>query len=247
MAHLTDEEKLRYARHLALPDFGEEAQERLRSGSVLVIGAGGLGSPVALYLAAAGVGHIGIADGDCVDVSNLQRQVIHSSADVGRSKVKSAAEKMRALNPHVEVTEIGSFLTADNIGSTVSPYDFVVDATDSFRIKFLVNDTCVRLGKPYNHGAIWRYEGQTMTVVPGSPCYRCLFSSEPAEGAVAGPLGVVPGILGTIQATEAIKYLTGIGQLLTGTLLHFNALTLDFVKITVPLSASCPCHHDHAM
>lgn len=245
MAHLTNEEKLRYARHIALPDFGEEAQERLKCGSVLVIGAGGLGSPVALYLAAAGVGRIGIADGDAVDVSNLQRQVIHSSADVGRSKVKSATEKMRALNPHVKIDGIDSFVTADNIESIVSGYDFIIDATDSFRIKFLINDTCVRLGKPYSHGAIWRYEGQTMTVLPDTPCYRCLFSSEPVAGPVAGPLGVVPGILGTLQATEAIKYLTGTGQLLTGTLLHFDALTMDFVKITVPRNPECICHHHH--
>lgn len=231
---LTDNERSRYARHLSLPDFGEEGQLRLKAGSVLVIGAGGLGSPVALYLAASGVGHIGIVDGDCVDESNLQRQVIHATADVGRAKVSSAAEKMRAINPGIEVTEIYRFVTPENIGEIIGPYDFVIDATDSLDIKFLVDEACVRDGKPYNHGAIWHYEGQTMTVLPGTASYRDLFPDGPgpvAMGAAAGPLGVVPGILGTIQAAEAIKFLSGVGELLTDRLLRFDVLTMRFTEI----------------
>lgn len=207
---------------------------RLKRGSVLVIGAGGLGSPVALYLAASGVGHIGIVDGDCVDVTNLQRQVIHTTADVGRSKVASAAAKMRAINPEIAVTEIDEFITAQNISHVIEPYDFVIDATDSLDMKFLVDEACVSAHKPYNHGAIWHYEGQTMTVLPGTASYRSLFPDGPeavTRGAVAGPLGVVPGMLGTIQAAEAIKYLAGVGELLTNRLLRFDALTMRFSEI----------------
>lgn len=231
---LTEDEKVRYARHLSLPGFGEEAQKRLRAGSVLVIGAGGLGSPVLLYLAAAGVGRIGIVDGDCVDMSNLQRQVIHTTADVGRPKVLSAAHKIKALNPHVCVEPYEVFLTADNAPGIMEGYDFVIDATDSLDIKFMVDDICHQLHKPYNHGAIGGYEGQTMTVLPGTARYRDLFpdGADGVEcGPVTGPLGVVPGMLGTIQAAEAVKYLSGVGELLTDRLLRFDALTMAFYTV----------------
>ncbi len=234
MLPLTDDDMRRYARHLSLPGFGEEGQLRLKNGSVLVIGAGGLGSPVALYLAAAGVGRIGIADGDSVDISNLQRQVIHRTADIGRPKVLSAAEKMTAVNPALQVDVIDSFVTARTLPQLIDGYDFVIDATDSLGIKFLVDDVCTAVAKPYSHGAIWRYEGQTMTVVPGSATYRQLFPDPPqavADSQPEGPLGIVPGIIGTIQAAEAIKYIAGIGELLTDRLLRFNALTMKFSKI----------------
>lgn len=234
---LTDDERARYARHLSLPEFGEEGQLRLKRGSVLVIGAGGLGSPVAMYLAAAGVGRIGIADGDNVDISNLQRQIIHTTADIDRPKVISAARNMKAINPDIKVEPINTFIDSRNIRNIIEAYDFVIDATDSMGIKFLVNDTCVDMGKPYNHGAIWHYEGQTMTVLPGTADYRSLFPEEPAADSVntlpQGPLGVVPGILGTIQAAEAIKYLSGAGTLLTDRLLRFDLRTMQFHVIAL--------------
>ena len=233
---LTEDERLRYARHISLPGFGEEGQLRLRNGSVLVIGAGGLGSPVLLYLAAAGVGHIGVADGDVVDTTNLQRQVIHTTASVGMSKVKSAAAKMRALNPDVEIEEFGEYVNESNIAGLIAGYDFVIDATDSIDIKFLINDECVKTGKPYNHGAIFQYEGHTMTVLPGSADLRTLFPDGPSavdRSAPVGPLGVVPGVLGTLQATEAIKYVSGVGELLVNRLLCFDLLTMQFTCLRI--------------
>lgn len=233
---LTDEEKVRYARHLSLPGFGEEAQKRLKNGSVLVIGAGGLGSPVLLYLAAAGVGRIGVADGDTVDTTNLQRQIIHSTNSVGTSKVASAAQRISALNPDITVVTHDTFVNQENIASLINSYDFVIDATDSPDIKFLVNDTCVALGKPYNHGAIFQYEGHTMTVLPGTADLRTLFPDGPVaetENTLVGPLGVVPGVLGTLQATEAIKYLSATGTLLTDRLLRFNLLSMQFTTIAL--------------
>lgn len=232
----TEDEKLRYARHISLPGFGEEGQLRLKNGSVLVIGAGGLGSPVLLYLAAAGVGHIGVADGDVVDTTNLQRQVIHTTASVGMSKVKSAAARMRALNPDVEIEEFGEFVNESNIAGLIAGYDFVIDATDSIDIKFLINDACVEAGKPYNHGAIFQYEGHTMTVLPGSADLRTLFPDGPSavdRSAPVGPLGVVPGVLGTLQATEAIKYISGVGELLVNRLLCFDLLTMQFTCLII--------------
>lgn len=233
---LSEEERSRYARHLSMPTFGESGQLKLKQGSVLIIGAGGLGSPIALYLAAAGVGRIGIADGDEVDLSNLQRQVIHSCADVGRPKVKSACEKMLKLNPNITVEPIKSFLDEDALSELVKQYDFVIDATDSLDIKYMVDDVCTASGKPYSHGAIWQYEGQTMTVLPGTATFRTLFPDGPAaveRGVVAGPLGVVPGILGTIQAAEAVKYLAGVGELLTDRLLRFDIRTMEFTMISL--------------
>lgn len=238
---LSDFEKERYKRHLSLPGFGEEGQEKLRRSSVLVVGAGGLGSPVALYLAAAGIGNIAIIDGDRVDSSNLQRQVIHSERNVGKSKVESAAEHMRALNHEVRVDPIFDWVTPDNIDSLIGPHDFIVDATDNFRIKFLLNDACVRGCKPFSHGAISQYAGHTMTYVPGSACYRCLFDSEPPSVEPSGPLGVLPGVIGVIQATEAIKYITGVGQLLTNRLLTYDSLTMTFRNISLQPRPDCAC------
>lgn len=239
---LTEEEMERYRRQVILPDFGPEGQLKLLNSKILVIGAGGLGSPVLLYLAAAGVGTIGVIDGDVVDRTNLQRQVIHMTSDISRPKVESARERMLALNPNLNVATHAMFLTQENASEVISQYDFVIDATDSFDAKFLINDTCVALRKPYNHGAIYQYQGQTMTIVPGSACYRCLFDSMPEKGDVIGPLGVVPGILGTIQATEAIKYITGIGQLLTNRLLTFDCLLMQFNTFSVLQRQDCRCN-----
>ena len=245
MFDFNEEELTRYSRHILLQDVGVEGQEKLRQASVLVVGAGGLGSPVALYLAAAGVGTIGIVDGDVVDLSNLQRQIIHTTADVGRPKVVSAKEKINRINPHVRVVKHAEFLRADNAMDIISPYDFVVDGTDNFPVKFLINDACVRAGKPFSHGGILRFEGQTFTHIPGTACYRCLFGAPPPPGLVptcsqAGVLGAIAGMLGTIQAAEVLKYFTGAGSLLTNRLLTFNAKTMDFRTIRTNRNPRCP-------
>lgn len=244
MYDFTEEELLRYSRHILLKDVGVEGQEKIRNGKVLVVGAGGLGAPVALYLAAAGVGTIGIVDGDVVDLSNLQRQVIHFTGDVGHPKVESARDKMLAINPNVKVNTIREFLMSDNALDIIKDYDFIVDGTDNFPVKFLINDACVMAGKPFSHGGILRFEGQTFTHLPGTACYRCLFKSPPPANAVptcsqAGVLGSIAGMLGTIQAAETLKYLTGVGELLTNKLLTFNAKTMDFRKINTRRQASC--------
>ena len=244
MYDFTEEELLRYIRHILLKDVGVEGQEKIRNGKVLVVGAGGLGAPVALYLAAAGVGTIGIVDGDVVDLSNLQRQVIHFTGDVGHPKVESARDKMLAINPNVKVNTIREFLMSDNALDIIKDYDFIVDGTDNFPVKFLINDACVMAGKPFSHGGILRFEGQTFTHLPGTACYRCLFKSPPPANAVptcsqAGVLGAIAGMLGTIQAAETLKYLTGVGELLTNKLLTFNAKTMDFRKINTRRQASC--------
>lgn len=244
MYDFTEEELLRYSRHILLKDVGVEGQEKIRNGKVLVVGAGGLGAPVALYLAAAGVGTIGIVDGDVVDLSNLQRQVIHFTGDVGHPKVESARDKMLAINPNVKVNTIREFLMSDNALDIIKDYDFIVDGTDNFPVKFLINDACVMAGKPFSHGGILRFEGQTFTHLPGTACYRCLFKSPPPANAVptcsqAGVLGAIAGMLGTIQAAETLKYLTGVGELLTNKLLTFNARTMDFRKINTRRQASC--------
>lgn len=244
MYDFTEEELLRYSRHILLKDVGVEGQEKIRNGKILVVGAGGLGAPVALYLAAAGVGTIGIVDGDVVDLSNLQRQVIHFTGDVGHPKVESARDKMLAINPNVKVNTIREFLMADNALDIIKDYDFIVDGTDNFPVKFLINDACVMAGKPFSHGGILRFEGQTFTHLPGTACYRCLFKSPPPANAVptcsqAGVLGAIAGMLGTIQAAETLKYLTGVGELLTNKLLTFNAKTMDFRKINTRRQASC--------
>lgn len=241
----TEERLLRYSRNILLKDVGVAGQEKLFAAKVLVIGAGGLGSPAALYLAAAGVGTIGIADGDRVDLSNLQRQILHSTADVGRPKVDSAGEKIVALNPDVAVRRYPEFLRDDSIRAIVRDYDFVIDATDSFAAKFLINDACVLESIPFSHGGVLRFQGQTMTVLPGrSPCYRCVFTAPPPDDAVptcsqAGILGAVAGMLGTIQAAEALKYITGAGRLLTGSFLTFDALDMAFRKVAVKRNPHC--------
>ena len=250
MFDFTEEELVRYSRHILLQDVGVEGQERIRQGRVLIVGAGGLGSPVALYLAAAGVGTIGIVDGDVVDLSNLQRQVIHTTDDVGRPKVKSARAKIERINPHVKVVTYHDFLRADNALDIIADYDFVVDGTDNFPVKFLINDACVMAGKPFSHGGILRFEGQTFTHLPGTACYRCLFPAPPPPGLVptcsqAGVLGAIAGMLGTIQAAEVLKYLTGVGELLTDRLLTFNAKTMDFRKIRTQRHDGCPLCGSH--
>ena len=230
--------KGRYSRHLLLEGIGQQGQERLAHGRVLIVGAGGLGSPVALYLAAAGVGTIGIADGDTVDVTNLQRQVIHSTNDVGVAKVASAARKMRDINPDINVVEINEFLNKDRLVELAGEYDIVVDATDSYRSKYMINDACVEAGKPFVHGGVLRYEGNVFTHLPGTTDYRDIFGEEPTADHVpmaseVGVLGTVVGVIGTIQATEVIKWITGTGELLTDSILTFDALTWQFNKINI--------------
>ena len=244
MMQLTSEQKRRYNRHLILEGFGVEAQERLLQSRVLLVGAGGLGSPVALYLAAAGVGTIGIADGDVVSVTNLQRQVLHSTPDVGRPKVDVACERIAALNPDVHVETYEYYLSETNALELIRPYDFVIDGTDNFATKYLVNDACIMLGKAFSMGGISRYGGQLMTHVPGSACYRCLFPEPPAQKdvetcAMVGVLGSIAGMLGTIQATECIKCLAGVGQPLVNALLTFDALTMEWNRFDFPLRSDC--------
>lgn len=243
---LTEEQTERYARHLILPEVGEAGQERLLAARVLVIGAGGLGSPIALYLAAAGVGTIGIADPDAVELSNLQRQIAHHTPDLGRPKVVSAAEKMTLLNPDVAVVPHHIRVDAASIEEVMAGYRFVVDATDNFAAKFLINDACVLAGVPYSHGGILRFGGQTMTVLPRqSPCYRCIFPEPPPPDAAtacsrAGVMGVLPGVIGTIQATEALKYFLGIGTPLVGRLLTYDALGMRFREVPLRRNPDCP-------
>jgi molybdopterin/thiamine biosynthesis adenylyltransferase len=240
----------RYSRHILLQDVGVEGQEKISKGKVLVIGAGGLGSPALLYLAAAGVGTIGVIDGDVVDLSNLQRQVIHSTPTVGMPKVLSARETMKRLNPDVEVVTYHELFTADNALEMIKEYDFVIDGTDSFPVKFLINDACVMGKKPFSHGGILRFDGQTLTHLPGTACYRCVFHGPPPPNAVptcsqAGVLGAIAGMLGTIQAAEALKFLTGTGELLTNRLLTFNAKTMNFRTVKVKHNDKCPVCGDH--
>jgi molybdopterin/thiamine biosynthesis adenylyltransferase len=235
----------RYSRHILLQDVGVEGQEKIRSGRVLVIGAGGLGSPVLLYLAAAGVGTLGIVDGDIVDLSNLQRQVIHVTPGVGKAKVLSAKERINLLNPDVQVNVYHELFNAGNAFDLIREYDFIVDGTDNFPGKFLINDACVLGGRPFSHGGILRFDGQTMTYLPGTACYRCAFHSPPPPDAVptcsqAGVLGAIPGILGAIQAAEVLKFLTGAGELLTDRLLAFDAKTMNFRTVRLKRNPHCP-------
>ncbi|MDM7995042.1 MAG: HesA/MoeB/ThiF family protein [Acidobacteriota bacterium] len=247
----TEERMERYSRHILLKEVGVEGQRRLWNSRILIIGAGGLGSPVALYLAAAGVGTIGIADGDVVDLSNLQRQVIHFSEDVGKPKTVSAEEKIRRINPDVNVRLHNEFVYARNIAPMIAQYDFVIDGTDNFAAKFLINDACVLTHRPYSHGGILKFSGQTMTVLPGqSACYRCAFPSPPPPGIVpscsqAGVLGAIAGILGTIQAAEALKFVTGAGTPLVDALLYFDALDMSFRKVPLQRNPDCPVCGTH--
>ena len=236
----TSEQIERYSRHFVLKDVGVKGQKKLLESSVLIIGAGGLGAPAAMYLAAAGIGTIGIVDNDVVELSNLQRQIIHSTQDVGRPKVLSAQETINSLNPDVKVKIYQCFVNADNIMELIKDYDFILDGTDNFPAKFLINDACVLAGKPFSHAGITLFYGQLMTYVPGQgPCYRCIFKEPPPKGAApscreTGVIGAVAGVIGTLQALEAIKYILGVGELLTGCLLTFDALSMDFYRAEMP-------------
>jgi adenylyltransferase/sulfurtransferase len=248
MREFTDEQVERYARHIILPQVGGEGQSKLLDAKVLVLGAGGLGSPIAMYLAAAGVGTIGIADFDVVDVTNLQRQILHSTADVGRPKTASAADTIRALNPDVEVVTVDERLDSTNAFEMFERYDVIVDGTDNFPTRYLANDACYLLRKPLVHGSIYQFEGQA-TVFDRreqcSPCYRCLFPHPPPAGSVpncaqAGVFGVLAGVIGVIQATEAIKLSCGIGRPLVGRLLLYDALDMEFTKVRIDRDPDCP-------
>lgn len=243
---LSKEQLERYARNIVLAEVGKEGQEKLLESRVLQIGLGGLGSAVGFYLAAAGVGTIGIVDSDVVDMSNLQRQILFSTEDLGRPKVDSAEESIRALNSDVNVRPYQERFASDNALDMVKEYDFVIDATDSFASKFLIADACHFAKKPYSHATVLRFDGQMLTVIPGqTTCYRCVFDAPPPEGAVppcseVGVLGVLPGVMGTIQVTEAIKYILGIGDLLTDRLLVYDALTMKFRDVAVKRNRDCP-------
>jgi molybdopterin-synthase adenylyltransferase len=248
---LTDEQMDRYSRHLILKEVGPEGQIKLLRARVLVVGTGGLGSPVSLYLAAAGVGTLGLVDADVVDISNLQRQIVHTTADLDRPKVESAAAKLKAINPEIKIEPWLLYLDASNIAEIVRQYDFVIDGTDNFATKFLINDACVMAGVPFSHGGILRFDGQTMTVLPGkSACYRCCFPEPPPAKAVpscsqAGVLGAVAGMLGTIQAAEALKFITGVGALLTDSLLTFDAKSMNFRRVKLRKRPDCPVCGEH--
>jgi adenylyltransferase/sulfurtransferase len=243
---LSGPELQRYSRHLTLPHVGLAGQERLRRARVLLVGAGGLGSPAALYLAAAGVGHLGVVDADRVDASNLQRQVLHGTADVGRRKVDSARDRLADLNPFVHVEGYDVRLTSANAMEIMRGYDVVIDGTDNFETRYLTNDACVLLGVPNVYGSVLRFEGQaSVFATPDGPCYRCLFREPPPPGAVpsceeGGVLGVLPGLVGTIQAAEAIKLVLGAGETLAGRLLLVDALRMSFRTIALRRDPSCP-------
>ena len=242
-----------YIPRLAITQSGiRKIKSRKWATKVLIIGAGGLGAPAAMYLAAAGVGTIGIVDADEVDLSNLQRQIIHGTADVGKAKVKSAKETMNAMNPDVTVNTYREFVTSENIMDLIKDYDFIIDGTDNFPAKFLINDACVMAKKPFSHAGIIRFKGQLMTYVPGEgPCYRCVFKNPPPKDAVptckqAGVIGAMGGVIGSLQAMEAIKYLIGVGDLLTGKLLTFDALKMEFHTIKLPKADhKCAICGDH--
>ena len=245
-SQLESDELVRYSRHIGLSEVGESGQRRLKQSSVLIVGAGGLGSPAALYLAAAGVGRIGIVDFDNVDLSNLQRQVLHDTAAVGSPKTQSARARLEAINPFVRVESIEAELTASNALEIIGAYDIVVDGTDNFKTRYLTNDACVLLGRPNVYGSVLRFEGQASVFgTPDGPCYRCLFREPPPPGLVpncaeAGVLGVLPGLIGTIQATEAIKSILGIGDTLAGRLLLVDALRMNFRTIRLRRDPDCP-------
>lgn len=249
-SNMTQEQKRRYNRHLILEGFGEEGQERLLQSRILLVGVGGLGSPVALYLAAAGVGTLGLLDGDSVSLANLQRQVIHTTPDITRPKVVSAEEKLKAINPDVKVEKHPLFLSEDNAKELIEGYDFIIDGSDNFTTKYLVNDACVMLGKSFCIGGISKYSGQVMTHLPGTACYRCLFPEPPLMKdvetcAMVGVLGSIAGMLGTVQATEAIKCLAGVGKPLTDALLTFDALTMNWQRFDFQKNNDCPLCGKH--
>ena len=248
---LSNDEILRYSRHLIIPEVGIEGQRKLKSAKVLLVGAGGLGAPLGLYLAAAGIGRIGIVDFDVVDFTNLQRQVIHFTQDVGRKKLDSAAEKMQAINPHVAIAKHETALSSENALGILKDYDIVVDGTDNFPTRYLVNDACVLLGKPNVYGSIFRFEGQaTVFAYEGGPCYRCLYPEPPPPGLVpscaeGGVLGILTGTIGLIQATETVKLILGIGEPLVGRLLLYDALGMRFRELKLRKNPECPVCGEH--
>jgi len=243
---LSNDEISRYSRHLILPEVGIEGQQKLKAAKVLCVGTGGLGSPLALYLAAAGIGTIGLVDFDVVDASNLQRQIIHTTADVGRPKIDSAADKLKAINPYLNVIKHETMLTGANALEILKDYDVIADGTDNFQTRYLVNDACVLLGKPNAYASIFRFEGQASVFgAPDGPCYRCLYPEPPPPGLVpscaeGGVLGILPGLLGVIQATETIKLILGIGQPLVGRLLLVDALGMNFRTLKLRKNPECP-------
>jgi len=245
MIQFSEAQLERYSRNILLNDIGIEGQSNIMQSKVLVIGTGGLGAPVCFYLAAAGIGTIGIVDADAVELSNLQRQIIHFTNDIGVPKVDSAKQKMVTLNPDVTVHTFHEYVKADTILDIIDGYDFVVDGTDNFPSKFLINDACIKAGVSFSHGGVLGFTGQTMTVIPGkSACYRCVFGKSPPKDAVpstsqAGILGAIAGTLGTIQATEVLKHVTGAGVPLTNVLLTFDASTMEFRKASVRKNPSC--------
>jgi adenylyltransferase/sulfurtransferase len=251
MTEFTDEQINRYSRHIILPEVGGKGQKKLLESKVFLVGAGGLGSPAAFYLAAAGIGKIGISDNDDVDFSNLQRQILHSTKDVGRPKVQSAKETIEDLNPDVEVVPYIERLNSENIIDIIKDYDVILDGSDNFPTRYLVNDACVMLGKPLSHGSIFRFDGQATTILPGQgPCYRCLYETPPPPDLVpscqeAGVLGVIAGIIGVIQATEVIKLQLGKGNLLNGKLLLYDSLNMDFKKLNIQRNPACPMCGDN--
>ena len=246
----TPEQVRRYSRHIIMPQVGGKGQRELLNAKVALIGAGGLGSPAALYLAAAGVGTLGIVDFDQVDITNLQRQILHHTHDIGRPKVVSATETIADINPDVQVIQHRVQLNSQNALAVLKPYDIVVDGSDNFPTRYLVNDACVMLGKPCVHGSIFLFEGQASTFVPGQGCYRCLYPTPPPPGMVpscaeAGVLGVLPGIVGTIQAVETIKLILGLGKSLSGRLLLLDALGMEFRQVQVRRNPDCPVCGDN--
>jgi adenylyltransferase/sulfurtransferase len=246
LVELSHEEIRRYSRHLIMPEVGIEGQRKLKAASVLIIGTGGLGSPLALYLAAAGIGRIGLVDYDTVDETNLQRQVIHGQASIGHLKVESARQRMMDINPNIRVDLYNVPLTSENALELFTPYDVIIDGTDNFPTRYLVNDACVKLGKPNVYGSIFRFEGQvSVFYAKEGPCYRCMFPTPPPPGLVpscaeGGVLGVLPGTVGTMQATEAIKLILGIGEPLVGRMLLYDALEMSFTKLKVRKDPKCP-------
>jgi len=250
-ATLSNDEILRYSRHLIMPEVGMEGQQKLKAARVLCIGAGGLGSPLALYLTAAGVGTLGIVDFDVVDYTNLQRQIIHSTADVGRKKLDSAAEKLKAINPFVEIRKYDTRLSSDNALEIFRDFDIIADGTDNFPTRYLVNDACVITGKPNVYGSIFRFEGQaSVFATKDGPCYRCLYPEPPPPGLVpscaeGGVLGILPGLVGVMQATEVIKLILGAGEPLIGRLLLIDALGMKFRELKLRKNPDCPVCGTH--
>src|SRR5271168_1595062 len=248
---LSKDENLRYSRHLIMPEVGMEGQLKLKQAKVLLVGTGGLGAPLGLYLAAAGVGKIGLVDFDVVDFTNLQRQVIHGTKDVGRKKLDSAADSMHDINPNVQIDKYDVLLNSENALDILAGYDIIVDGTDNFPTRYLVNDACVILKKPNVYGSIFRFEGQsTIFAYPGGPCYRCLYPEPPPPGLVpscaeGGVLGILPGIIGLIQATEAVKLILGVGEPLVGRLMLYDALAMKFRELKLRRNPECPVCGDH--